>query len=255
MIGGAEIFRLFLPLADRIELTEVHARPEGDTFLPPFDPAHWREASREAHPAGTAGPPSASSAWSGVRTACVNLTWLILRPAFELVRNGVSKRTHLSSSDPSIRAFARVSLTLRISGGGLISMFVALTACVLSHACALAPRLWRKRSRSAEPCGRVRSTIALRRGQLEALIAFWTRRIDHRLELLDRIQQGRVSIRLDIGRRVDRNPAGCEARPDRRRKDDARIAGSHGPNWPHLDLHAISAVRRIRARRCDRQRG
>jgi len=56
VIGGAEIFGLFLPLADRIELTEVHARPEADTFMPPFDPAHWREASREAHPAGDGKP-------------------------------------------------------------------------------------------------------------------------------------------------------------------------------------------------------
>jgi len=47
VIGGAEIFRLFLPLADRIELTEVHARPEADTFLPPFDPQAWRETARE----------------------------------------------------------------------------------------------------------------------------------------------------------------------------------------------------------------
>src|SRR5436305_14614568 len=51
VIGGAEIFRLFLPLADRIELTEVHARPGRDTFLPAFDPAHWGEATREPHPA------------------------------------------------------------------------------------------------------------------------------------------------------------------------------------------------------------
>ena len=51
VIGGAEIFRLFLPLADRIELTEVHARPDADTFLPAFDPAHWGEATREPHPA------------------------------------------------------------------------------------------------------------------------------------------------------------------------------------------------------------
>ena len=50
VIGGAEIFRLFLPVADRIELTEVHARPEGDTFLPPFDRAHWKEVAREVHP-------------------------------------------------------------------------------------------------------------------------------------------------------------------------------------------------------------
>jgi dihydrofolate reductase len=51
VIGGAEIFRLFLPLADRIELTQVHASPEGDTVMPPFDPARWRELGREAHPA------------------------------------------------------------------------------------------------------------------------------------------------------------------------------------------------------------
>jgi dihydrofolate reductase len=49
VIGGAEIFRLFLPIADRIELTEVHAQIEGDTLLPPFDRAHWRETGRETH--------------------------------------------------------------------------------------------------------------------------------------------------------------------------------------------------------------
>ena len=49
VIGGAEVFRLFLPLADRIELTEVHAEVEGDTVLPPFDSAHWREVARETH--------------------------------------------------------------------------------------------------------------------------------------------------------------------------------------------------------------
>ena len=47
VIGGAEIYRLFLPVADRIELTEVHGRPEGDTAMPPF--AGWREAAREDH--------------------------------------------------------------------------------------------------------------------------------------------------------------------------------------------------------------
>ena len=49
VIGGAEIYKLFLPLADHVELTEVHARPEGDTFLPPFDPYYWRQVSRESH--------------------------------------------------------------------------------------------------------------------------------------------------------------------------------------------------------------
>jgi dihydrofolate reductase len=49
VIGGAEIIRLFLPIADRIELTEVHADVEGDTVLPPFDAALWREVARATH--------------------------------------------------------------------------------------------------------------------------------------------------------------------------------------------------------------
>ncbi|MGZ8347389.1 MAG: dihydrofolate reductase [Allosphingosinicella sp.] len=51
IVGGTEIFRLFLPEADRIELTEVHLDVEGDTFVPAFDPADWREEAREDHPA------------------------------------------------------------------------------------------------------------------------------------------------------------------------------------------------------------
>ena len=47
VIGGAEIFALFEPSADAVELTEVHGAPEGDTVLPPFDPARWRETARE----------------------------------------------------------------------------------------------------------------------------------------------------------------------------------------------------------------
>ncbi len=44
VIGGAEVFALFTP--DRIELTEVHAAPEGDAIVPPFGLA-WRETARE----------------------------------------------------------------------------------------------------------------------------------------------------------------------------------------------------------------
>jgi dihydrofolate reductase len=51
VIGGAEIYRLFLHRADRIELTEVHAEPEGDTRFPAFDRGEWSEAYREYHPA------------------------------------------------------------------------------------------------------------------------------------------------------------------------------------------------------------
>ncbi|MBU6164990.1 MAG: dihydrofolate reductase [Alphaproteobacteria bacterium] len=51
IIGGAEIYALALPIATRIELTEVDAAPHGDTVLPPFDAARWREVARVAHPA------------------------------------------------------------------------------------------------------------------------------------------------------------------------------------------------------------
>jgi dihydrofolate reductase len=50
IIGGAEIFALFLPLADRIELTEVHVSPQGDAVVPAFG-AEWREVAREDHAA------------------------------------------------------------------------------------------------------------------------------------------------------------------------------------------------------------
>jgi dihydrofolate reductase len=51
VVGGAEIYRLFLPLADRIELTEVHLKPEGDTRFPGFDRGEWHESFRQHHPA------------------------------------------------------------------------------------------------------------------------------------------------------------------------------------------------------------
>jgi dihydrofolate reductase len=47
VIGGAEIYRLFLDKADRIELTEVHIEPDGDTIMPDFDSRFWRETKRE----------------------------------------------------------------------------------------------------------------------------------------------------------------------------------------------------------------
>ena len=49
VIGGAAIYALFLPSVDRIELTEVHAAPDGDTAIPAF--AGWQEIAREDHPA------------------------------------------------------------------------------------------------------------------------------------------------------------------------------------------------------------
>jgi dihydrofolate reductase len=58
VIGGAEIFRLFLPIADRIELTDVLADIEGDTLLPdPRSSGEWRETWSEDYPAEDGRPP------------------------------------------------------------------------------------------------------------------------------------------------------------------------------------------------------
>jgi len=51
VIGGAEIYRLFLPRATTIELTEVHIDAQGDTFLGDLDLSFWRETSRLYHDA------------------------------------------------------------------------------------------------------------------------------------------------------------------------------------------------------------
>ena len=58
VIGGAEIFDLFLPRATRIELTEVLADIEGDTFMAdPRASGSWRETWREEHAAANGQPP------------------------------------------------------------------------------------------------------------------------------------------------------------------------------------------------------
>jgi dihydrofolate reductase len=51
VIGGAEIYKMALPHATRIYLTEVHAMPAGDTQLPAFPETEWREVAREDHEA------------------------------------------------------------------------------------------------------------------------------------------------------------------------------------------------------------
>jgi len=51
VMGGAEIYKLALPLADRLYLTEVHLKPEADIFFPTFDRNEWTETKREFHKA------------------------------------------------------------------------------------------------------------------------------------------------------------------------------------------------------------
>jgi dihydrofolate reductase len=54
VIGGAEIYALLLDRAERIELTEVHASPDGDAMVPAF--TGWREMAREDHAAAEGRP-------------------------------------------------------------------------------------------------------------------------------------------------------------------------------------------------------
>ena len=49
VIGGAQIYALALPLATTLELTEIDADLEADTFFPVWDRAAFRETAREAH--------------------------------------------------------------------------------------------------------------------------------------------------------------------------------------------------------------
>lgn len=49
VVGGAEIYQMFLPLADRIELTEVHYDADGETKLDDLDLSQFDELKRERH--------------------------------------------------------------------------------------------------------------------------------------------------------------------------------------------------------------
>lgn len=50
VIGGSEIFKLFLPMATRLYLTRVHQTLEGDSFFPTISWSEWEKISEEAHP-------------------------------------------------------------------------------------------------------------------------------------------------------------------------------------------------------------
>lgn len=62
--GGAELYRAFLPMTDRIYLTLVHGSFEGDRYFPEIDISLWQEVYRLEHAADAA-------------HAC-SFTWLIL---------------------------------------------------------------------------------------------------------------------------------------------------------------------------------
>jgi dihydrofolate reductase len=62
VIGGADIYAQWMGLAKRLEITEVHASPAGDTRFDPIDKAVWQEVARHDNPAG----PDDSAAFSFV---------------------------------------------------------------------------------------------------------------------------------------------------------------------------------------------
>ena len=51
VIGGSEVYTLFLPVAQRLYLTRVHADVNGDAFFPAVDADEWQLVSDEAHSA------------------------------------------------------------------------------------------------------------------------------------------------------------------------------------------------------------
>jgi dihydrofolate reductase len=52
VIGGADIYAQTLPIADRLVVTVVKARPDGHVRFPAIDLQAWREIERSDHPAG-----------------------------------------------------------------------------------------------------------------------------------------------------------------------------------------------------------
>ena len=52
VIGGAQLYAEALPLADQLDLTELDACFQADTWFPELDMSEWREVFREAHQAG-----------------------------------------------------------------------------------------------------------------------------------------------------------------------------------------------------------
>lgn len=50
IIGGGEIYKLAMPVADKIDLTRVHTTKDADTFFPEINTEDWQLVSSEFHP-------------------------------------------------------------------------------------------------------------------------------------------------------------------------------------------------------------
>ncbi len=51
IIGGAQVYRLALPIADQILLTRIHAEIDGDIYFPDVDWSKWQRVDTRDHPA------------------------------------------------------------------------------------------------------------------------------------------------------------------------------------------------------------
>lgn len=52
VIGGSDVFADLMPKAARLEITHVHAAPEGDAYFPPIDMKVWQRTGYQEHPQG-----------------------------------------------------------------------------------------------------------------------------------------------------------------------------------------------------------
>jgi len=64
IVGGADIYALFFPLASKLFLTRVHGVYEGDTFFPSFSASDWRLDSSERHASAAPIPPCTFEVYS-----------------------------------------------------------------------------------------------------------------------------------------------------------------------------------------------
>ncbi len=60
VIGGAQIYELAMPFADRIYMTEIHRSLDGDAWFPDLKSENWTETRREDHAPESADGPAFS---------------------------------------------------------------------------------------------------------------------------------------------------------------------------------------------------
>ena len=68
VIGGSDVFEAAMSVADRLEITRVHASPQGDSYFPAIDPAVWRAVESRTPRARAAGRVAISPLQSYVQT-------------------------------------------------------------------------------------------------------------------------------------------------------------------------------------------